>query len=648
MLSIENLGIEFSGKWLLRNANCQFLPGECIGLIGRNGAGKSTLLRIIADEQSPSEGKIHKAGGYTIAFFNQDLLSYQTDRSIVEVAKEAFAPLLLLKNEIDELLQKMERGEANATDWDQLASKQAEFETKEGNQIAAKVHHVLGGLGFSDEEIHQPYYTFSGGWRMRVLLAKMLLMEPSVLMLDEPTNHLDLPSIQWLEQYLKSFPGTCIIVSHDRFFVDRVAQRIVEISLKQLQLYGGNYSYYAKEKALRMEQQQRAYENQQKHIADQERFINRFRYKASKARQVQSKIKLLEKLEKIEAPEEEHVNLSIRFKMRITSGKEVMNLKHLSKAYGDKVILTDTQATVWRGDKIALIGANGLGKSTLLRIIANTESFEGERKLGHNVIDSFFAQHQLESLNLANTILQEVSEIATDKTENKIRGILGCFMFSGEEVEKKIRVLSGGEKSRVALAKTLLSEANFLLLDEPTNHLDIPSIQILVESLNAYEGTYILVSHDRFFLEKVANKVWYIEDHQIKEYLGTYGEYAEWKARQAAEAALATTTKTAPQLVAEVEKPQKTNKLGYKEQRRLENRIKKLSRDQEKVEESISDLEAKQAELQAVMASPEVARDYNKLREGQIALDRLAAEIESETEAWEAILMELEELERVG
>lgn len=641
MLSIENLGIEFSGRWLIRNANYQFLPGERIGLIGRNGAGKSTLLRIIAEEQSPSEGKIHKAGGYSIAFFNQDLLSYHTDRSIFEVARDAFEPLLKLKSEIDTLLQRMEAGDTDPTIWDQLASKQAEFETKEGNQIEAKVHGVLDGLGFTKTEIAQPFYTFSGGWRMRVLLAKMLLMEPNILMLDEPTNHLDLPSIQWLEQYLKSFPGTVIVVSHDRFFIDRIAQKIVEISLKQLNIYGGNYSYYVKEKALRMEQQQRAYENQQKHIAEQERFINRFRYKASKARQVQSKIKLLEKLEKIEAPEEEHVNMHIDFKMKKASGKEVMRLKDVRKAYGEKLILDSTEATVLRGDKIALIGANGKGKSTLLRMLAGTEPFEGTREIGYHVTDSFFAQHQLEALTLGNNILEEVVEIATDKTETEVRGILGCFMFSGDEVEKKIQVLSGGEKSRVALAKTLLSEANFLLLDEPTNHLDIQSIQILVESLNAYQGTYVVVSHDRFFLEKVANKIWYIEDFKIKEYPGTYSEYARWKAAQEAKLQAAQLEIKAEE---KLNQKEKDYKIDYKEQKRINNRIKKLEREQEKIETLITELEIKKTNTELQMADPEVASDYSKLQAVQTELDSLIQQIDKSTEEWEAILMELEEL----
>ena len=646
MLSIENLGIEFSGRWLLRNASYQFLPGQRIGLIGRNGAGKSTLLRLINGDMSPSEGKIHKAGKIKIAFFNQDLLSYQTDRPIVDVAKDAFADLLALGKEIDQILHKLEHGEGEAELWDQLASKQDTFETQGGNTIDAQVHSVLSGLGFSAEEHHQPYHTFSGGWRMRVLLAQMLLTQPDILMLDEPTNHLDLPSIQWLETYLKTFRGTCIVVSHDRFFIDRISQKIVEISFQQIQEYSGNYSFYLKEKALRQEQQQAAFENQQKHIAQQEQFINRFRYKASKAKQVQSKIKQLEKIKRVNAPEEERVSLKIRFVMKEKSGKEVLKLRNIHKAYGDKEILKDTTATVMRGDKIALIGANGLGKSTLLRIMTGGEPFEGSCEAGHQVSSAFFAQHQLEALNLQNTILQEVTDASTGKTETELRTLLGCFMFSGEESEKKIQVLSGGEKSRVALAKTLLSEANFLLLDEPTNHLDIQSIQILVESLNAYEGTYVLVSHDRFFLQQVANKIWYIENKQVKEYIGTYQEFEDWQARiEAAKEAKtkdSISQKSKPITPLPDSKPKKST--SFAEKKAQKNRLKKLERMQEKLETEIEQMEAKIAEMELEMADPEIASDFARLSEAQNQYDARQAALDKKTEEWEAVLLEIEEL----
>ncbi|MCB0839053.1 MAG: ABC-F family ATP-binding cassette domain-containing protein, partial [Bacteroidetes bacterium] len=583
----------------------------------------------------PSEGKIHMAGQTSIAYFHQDLLSYETDRSVEDVARDAFQPLLDLQAEIDHLHDRMASGEDNPEIWNQVAEKQAQFESRGGKQIEAQVHTVLAGLGFKPEEHAQPYKTMSGGWRMRVLLAKMLLTQPDILLLDEPTNHLDLPSIQWLEGYLKAFPGTCILVSHDRFFIDRVASKIVEISFRNLHSYSGNYSFYLKEKALRHEQHQKAYESQQKLIDETEKFINRFRYKSTKAKQVQSRVKQLEKLERIEAPETESQSLSFRFKMDVTSGKEVLTLSDVYKAYDEKKIIENGQGTVWRGDKIALIGANGLGKSTLLRIIADTESFSGSRKLGHNVNFSFFAQHQLESLNLRNTILDEITGEARGKTEAELRTILGCFMFSGDDVLKPINVLSGGEKSRVALAKTLLSEANFLLLDEPTNHLDIQSIEILVQALKAYEGTYIVVSHDRFFLQKVANKIWYIDDRQIKEYPGTYEEYEWWLAKQNEG------IEPEEQVEDEEKMPVKDD---FKAQKQIKNRVKKLERQQQGIEEEITKLESQMLGLQEKMADPEVASDYGKLTEVQNQYEQLEQNLEKKTEEWEEVLLELEEL----
>ncbi|MEO0898420.1 MAG: ABC-F family ATP-binding cassette domain-containing protein [Bacteroidota bacterium] len=641
MLSLENIGMEYSGRWLFRNIGYQFIPGETVGLIGRNGAGKSTLLKIISDSLIPTEGKVHKAGKMLIAFFNQDLLSYETDRSIFEVARDAFADLLALKEEIDGLLKRMEEGETGNDLWDAMDSKQAEFETKGGPQMDAKVHSVLSGLGFKAFEHDMPYATFSGGWRMRVQLARLLLMEPDVLLLDEPTNHLDLPSIQWLEGYLKSFPGSTIIVSHDRFFLDRVAEKILEISLKKLNVYSGNYTFYLKEKEERAALHLKAYENQQKQIADQEKFINRFRAKATKAKQVQSKIKQLDKMDKLEAPEEEVVDFHMRFTMKVRSGKEVLRLKEISKSYGPKVIIQEGEATVLRGDKIALIGANGTGKSTLLRIMADSETFDGNREEGYQVESSFFAQHQLEALNLSNSIFDELNDHSADKTELEVRSTAGAFMFSGEEIEKQIKVLSGGEKSRVALAKTLMSEANFLLLDEPTNHLDIPSIHILSQALNAYEGTYVVVSHDRFFLSKIANKIWYIQDQSIKEYPGTYDEFVDWKKRQ--EEATLAQEKAANASIPDQSKKE-GKQLDHQEKKRRKNRLKKLEREQERVEAEIMKLEEQLSSLEEKMAQPDVASDFDKLSEVQKEHQSTTESLEEKNEKWEEILMEMEEL----
>ncbi len=644
MLTLDHVGMEYGGRWLFRDATYQFIPGETVGLIGRNGAGKSTLLKIIVGELSPSEGAVRRAGTIDVAFFNQDLLSVETDRPIFEVAREAFAPLLALQTEIEDILGRMEAGETDQDLLDQLSSKQTEFDHKGGPQMDARVHSILSGLGFPADEHDAPYKTFSGGWRMRVQLAKLLLMDPEVLLLDEPTNHLDLPSIQWLENYLKTFQGATIIVSHDRFFLDRVAEKILEISLKQLHIYAGNYTYYQAEKELRQDQHRKAYENQQKHIAEQEAFINRFRAKATKARQAQSKLKQLEKLERIEAPEEEVVDLTIRFTMRETSGKEVLRLKSIAKRYDEKVILVDASATVMRGDKIALIGANGTGKSTLLRILADHETYGGQREEGYRVTSGFFAQHQLEALNLKRTIIGELEHHVRDKTDLELRTTLGSFMFSGDDIHKPIQVLSGGEKSRVALAKTLLSEANFLLLDEPTNHLDIASIQILSQALNAYEGTYVVVSHDRFFLRHVANKIWYIEDQQVKEYPGTYEEFEAWQERKAAEAVHMSQVSNLPT----TETPPPSSTIDYKAQKQRKNRLKKVQQQITTIEAEIEALENKAAALAISMADPAVAVDYDKISAIQAEHQTIQQTIEDKTTRWESLAEELEELTNEG
>jgi len=366
---------------------------------------------------------------------------------------------------------------------------------------------------------------------MRVLLAKMILQQPDLLLLDEPTNHLDLPSIEWLEKYLQHYPGSVVIVSHDKFFLDRMVTKIVELYQQDLHIYNGNYSFYEKEKEMRVTLQQRAYENQRDFIRQQERFIERFRAKASKAAAAQSAMKRLDKIERIENAEIERPDMKIQFRIDRPPGKVLVQLRHAAKSFGDIEILQDAEAEIERGDKIALIGANGKGKSTVLRIIAGTEPFSGERIWGHHVDASFYAQHQLESLNMQDSILEELKHAGTQKNELEIRSLLGCFLFSGDDVDKKIRVLSGGEKARVALAKTIAGKANFLLLDEPTNHLDIHSCELLAEALNKYEGTYILVSHDRFFISKTANRIWEIDNGKIRDFKGGYEEWVEWNKR---------------------------------------------------------------------------------------------------------------------
>ncbi|HNA01473.1 MAG TPA: ABC-F family ATP-binding cassette domain-containing protein, partial [Ferruginibacter sp.] len=534
LLGLQNVTFEFGARTIVEDATWHIQPNERIGLIGYNGTGKSTLLKVLTGQYTPSAGTVEKGRETSIGFLHQDLLSFDTDDSILDVALGAFERVKQLEKEIEEIGRKLEQtgDEALAHEY---ADKLHEMEVLDGYSIHHKTEEVLQGLGFANADLQKPYKQFSGGWRMRVLLAKMILMHPDVLLLDEPTNHLDLPSIEWLEKYLQHYAGAVVIVSHDKYFLNRMVNKIVELYQQELHIYSGNYDYYEKEKALRIEQQQKAFENQQDYIRQQERLIDRFRAKASKAAMAQSLIKKLDKLERIEDAELVRPNIRINFSVEKQPGRTLCTLRHASKSFGPLRIIENTGAEIDRGDKVALIGANGKGKSTLLRIIAGTEPFEGERIWGHNVQESFYAQHQLEALNINNNLLEEMQSSRSGKTDLELRSLLGCFLFSGDDVDKKIKVLSGGEKARVALAKTIVSKANFLLLDEPTNHLDLHSVELLIEALNKYEGSIVLVSHDRYFISRIANKIWEIDDHKIREFKGTYAEWEAWKARREAE-----------------------------------------------------------------------------------------------------------------
>uniref|UniRef100_UPI0025D759ED ABC-F family ATP-binding cassette domain-containing protein n=1 Tax=Algoriphagus sp. TaxID=1872435 RepID=UPI0025D759ED len=582
MLSISNLSYFIGGRPLYENANLHIKPKDKIGLVGQNGTGKSTLLKIISGDYQPSSGEVQKAKDCSIGFLNQDLLSYQSDESILNVALAAFKETLELQDEIDQVLKQMETDYSDEI-MNRLAKLQDMFEANEGYTIKAKAEEVLEGIGFKTSDLQKPLRTFSGGWRMRVMLAKLLLEKPSLLMLDEPTNHLDLPSIQWVENYLKTYEGAVVVVSHDQTFLDNCISSTVEVANQTLTLYSGNYSFYKEEKKERMEIQQNAYENQQQMIKQTEKFIERFRAKATKSNQVQSRIKALDRMEKVHEVVDDQVSVNFKFKFSKQSGRDVVVLDHVSKAYGENVILKNTSARIERGDKIALIGANGKGKSTLLRVIDGSEKIEGKREEGYNVIKSFFAQHQLEALTLENEILQEMAQSGSAKTETELRNVLGCFLFTNDDVFKKIKVLSGGEKSRVALAKTLISESNFLLLDEPTNHLDFQSVNILIQALQQYEGTFVTVSHDRHFIKGVANKIWYIENQEIKEYPGTYTEYEVWKTQQIEEKA------DQPSKSAKKEKP--TPQKSQVEINQAKKELRKLEEDLKQVESEIEKLE---------------------------------------------------------
>jgi ATP-binding cassette subfamily F protein 3 len=647
LVSLQNISFYFGSRAILEDASWQIDTGQRIGLVGSNGTGKSTLLRLIMGVYKVDSGVINKPKDVTIGFFNQDLLSFSTDSSILTVGMQAFEKAHALEMELERMVKELEHKPDDAELLDKYSHMLHDFEVAGGYEMEHRTAEVLEGLGFTTADLQKPYNQFSGGWRMRVLLAKMMLQAPDLLMLDEPTNHLDLPSIEWLERYLQSYPGSVVIVSHDRYFLDRMVTKIVEVWQQDLHQYSGNYSFFQKEKAERMDIQQRAFENQQDYIRQQERFIERFRAKATKAAQAQSALKRLDKLDRIEAPDASMPVMNINFDVAVQPGKIINTLKNITKRFGDLTILDHANAEILRGDKIALIGANGKGKSTLLRIIAGKESYEGERKDGHNVEESFYAQHQLEALNVEHEILEEMKLAGTGKTELELRQLLGCFLFSGDDVFKKIKVLSGGEKARVALAKTIAMKGNFLMLDEPTNHLDMQSVEMLIEALNKYDGTLILVSHDRYFISKTANKIWSIEDGQIKEFVGTYDEWVVFQ--QDREKRLQAAAKPAP--VAEPVKPKKEEKkpvvnTNDAELRELRKQHQKQQKIFQKLEEQVNLMQEEKTKLEAQLGDPAFYADKEKFVKLDEQYRQHNAKLEAATREYDKafeLMLELEE-----
>jgi len=615
LLSLNNITFEFGARKILEDASWHIYEGERIGLIGPNGTGKSTLLKILIGEYSVSSGQVTRAKNLSIGYFHQDLQSLDTDENIQRVAMSAYEKALDIEREIKKLEIELEQHE-DEKKLHRLADLHHDFEIAGGYEMEYKAAEILEGLGFSTADLTRSFKEFSGGWRMRVLLGKMILQNPDILLLDEPTNHLDLPSIEWIERYLSGYPGTVIIVSHDRYFLDKMVTKIVEISQQTLNLYTGDYTYYEQEKEIRSEFQQREFDNQQEFIAQQERFIDRFKAKASKAKQAQSLVKKLDRLERIDAPIAETAKISFRFVVGNQPGRVLTTMEKVSKSYGDLHILKEADAEVNRGDKIALIGANGKGKSTLLRLIAGEEKFGGTITTGHNAEISFYAQHQLEALNLNDDILDELKHCGSGKTEQELRELMGCFLFKGDDIYKKIRILSGGEKARVALAKTIISKSNYLLLDEPTNHLDFSSVKMLVQALNKFEGTYVFVSHDRYFIQNAATQIWEIVDGKINVFDGSFDEWEEHKRRKALNAKQqsedakqeikatkienASAVAAAAQVVAENKSHANTNvnKEKNKEEKRIRQKFTKL-------EEELAKLNEEKDRLESVLAFPD-------------------------------------------
>ncbi|TDQ33349.1 ABC-F family ATP-binding cassette domain-containing protein [Zeaxanthinibacter enoshimensis] len=531
MLNVHNLSVAFGGEYLFEEIAFRLNPGDRVGLIGKNGAGKSTLLKLLAGDQAPDSGTLATDKDVRIGFLRQDI-DFEAGRTVLEEAHQAFYEIKEVEGQLAHINQQLaERTDYESDSYSQLIIDLNDlthrFEILGGYNYEGDTEKILRGLGFTREDFSKQTDTFSGGWRMRLELAKLLLQQHDILLLDEPTNHLDIESILWLEQFLKSFPGAVVIVSHDKMFLDNVTNRTIEISLGRIYDYNKPYSEFLLLREEVREQQLNAQKNQEKEIQQAERLIEKFRAKSSKASMAQSLIKKLDKMDRIEVDGTDNAVMNLRFPVSVTPGKVVAELEGLSKSYGSKIVLKDIDLLIERNSKTAFVGQNGQGKTTLAKIMVGELDYEGKMKLGHNVQIGYFAQNQAEYLDGNKTVLDTMIDAANEKNRSKVRDILGAFLFRGEEVEKYVKVLSGGERNRLALAKLLLQPFNVLVMDEPTNHLDIASKNVLKEALQHFEGTLILVSHDRDFLQGLTNKVYEFKNHKIKEYLGDINFYLE-------------------------------------------------------------------------------------------------------------------------
>ncbi|MHB2155181.1 ABC-F family ATP-binding cassette domain-containing protein [Calditrichota bacterium GD2] len=653
MLQINDLSYEIGERKLLNNVSFTVHPGQKIGLIGPNGAGKTTLLRILAGELKPLSGSILMPRGYKIGYLPQEQVAFGVG-SLLGAVLEGHAEIQQIEMQIHEIQSQLTGNDAhNSRLLKKLGELQDRFSLLGGYELESEAKKILMGLGFKESDFFRPLKEFSGGWRMRAYLAKILLIKPDLLLLDEPTNHLDLPSLEWIEGFLKTFTGSLIIISHDRYFLDRLAQIIAELQHGQLTLYHGNYHFYEQEKAKRQEQLIKQWEEQQAEIQRIQRFIDRFRYKATKAAQVQSRIKKLEKLERIELPEEEKF---IRFKIRaaVQSYKDVLQIENLFFRYVEAQpwIFQGVDFRLYRGQKIALVGPNGVGKTTFTRLITGElKPTQGKIQAGQRVKISYYAQHQVDALNLESTVMEAVQQSAAPEFSGKERDILGTFGLSGDAVEKPIKVLSGGEKARVSLAKILLSPANFLIMDEPTNHLDLKSREALEFALNDYDGTLLLISHDRYFLDKLVQKVVEIKDGKLYEYEGNYSDYLRLKeARVFIEAKEKSAAEQKPESKKNVGRKSKEQKrLEAEARQKISRQRKKLAAEIEQLENQIEQAEAQKADLEKQLADPatyqnsaravELQKTYKQLQENLTAWE---ARWEEAQLALEALLAELE------
>lgn len=640
MISIEALTVEFGGNPLFDNVTYVVNKRDRIALVGKNGAGKTTMLKIIAGLQVPTSGSVNKPRDLSIGYLPQQMQLSDT-RTVMQEAEQAFAHIFELQARVDRMNDELaSRTDYESDDYQELidrVSTATEQLTLAGStNYQAEIERTLMGLGFVRTDFDRPTAEFSGGWRMRIELAKLLLQRHDVLLLDEPTNHLDIESIQWLENFLSTRAGAVILVSHDRAFIDNVTTRTIEISLGRIYDYQVNYSKYVVLRQERLEQQMRAYENQQKQIQDTEAFIERFRYKATKAVQVQSRIKQLDKIERIEVDEIDNSHISLRFPPAPRSGDYPIIADGVGKSYGNHKVFSDATFILKRGEKVAFVGKNGEGKSTLVKCIMGEIPFDGSLKLGHNVKIGYFAQNQASLLDTNVTVFDTIDRVAVGDIRTKIRDILGAFMFGGEAADKKVSVLSGGEKTRLAMIRLLLEPVNLLILDEPTNHLDMRTKDILKKAIKEFEGTVIVVSHDREFLDGLVEKVYEFGGGRIKEHLGGIYDFLEKKKIESLRE-LEVTTKQQPKVV---ETKKSDNKISYEERKELARRVKKAERAIAAIEEEISNIEYAIDVLEGKLATPEGAADMQLYDEH----GKLKKQLDDAMTRWEAATEELDML----
>lgn len=650
MIALQNLSIRLGGKILFKDLNVTIGARDRIGLVGPNGAGKSTLLKILNGDMEVDSGQVVAAQHVSIGYLPQDGIVLRGKTLFGEV-ESAFEDVLSLQKKIDDTSKAIETMDATSEAYmealELIGGWEHRLEEVEAHKLQSKIEKILLGLGFALNDMQRDCGEFSGGWQMRIALAKLLLREPSLLLLDEPTNHLDLDSLRWVETYMKQYEGAILLVSHDRAFLDGLTNRTFALGLSRLEDYQGNYSFFEKERLLREEVLVKSFKNQQKQIEQTERFIERFRSKASKASQVQSRVKALEKIERIELGEEED-SIHFTFPPPPRSGQVVLELENLSKAYDELQVLKGIDFKLERGERVAIVGVNGAGKSTLVKILAGVEPFQsGERREGHNTAISYFAQHQIESLNPQDDALSTVETVAPANRGNQSRSVLGAFLFRGDDVFKKVSVLSGGEKNRLALAKMLLQPFNCLILDEPTNHLDMKSKEVLRDALQKYEGAFIIVSHDRDFLDPIVNKVIEVSHNGLRIFLGNVSEYiekidAERMVREQSANGVASNASAASGGNNEI-------KLSAKERRKQvaerNQRLAPLKKKIAQLEESIAEMEDEHGKLEIAMANPEFFKQGNETKAAVDRYDQLKEKIEKAYARWEQLTEEMQAFE---